>query len=58
MEAIDKLTLELLTNKTQYKKYLAKEDPYGYQKQQEYLGKIKKYKSKILGLSKDYLENP
>ena len=58
MEAIDKLTLELLTNKTQYKKYLAKEEPIGYQKQQEYLGKIKKYRSKILSLSKEFLENP
>ena len=58
MEAIDKLTLELLTNKTQYKKYLAKEDPEGSKKQQDYLGKIKKYRSKILGLSKDFLENP
>ena len=58
MEAINKLTLELLTNKTQYKKYLAKEDPEGSQKQQDYLGKIKKYRSKILGLSKDFLENP
>ena len=58
MEAIDKLTLELLTNKTQYKKYLAREDPEGSQKQQDYLGKIKKYRSKILGLSKEFLENP
>jgi hypothetical protein len=58
MEAIDKLTLELLTNKTQYKKYLAKEDPQGSQKQQDYLGKIKKYRSKILTLSKEFLENP
>ena len=58
MEAIDKLTLELLTNKTQYKKYLAMEDPEGSQKQKDYLGKIKKYRSKILGLSKNFLENP
>jgi len=58
MEAIDKLTLELLTNKTQYKKYLAREDPEGSQKQKDYLGKIKKYRSKILNLSKEFLENP
>ena len=58
MEAIDKLTLELLTNKTQYKKYLAKEDPEKIQKQQESLDKIQKYKLKILNLTKEFLENP
>jgi hypothetical protein len=58
MESIDKITLELLTNKQQYNKYLSKEDPQKYKEHQIYLEKIKKYKSKILNLSKQFLENP
>jgi hypothetical protein len=58
MEAIDKLTLELLTNKTHYKRYLEKEEPKKYQEHQTYLEKIQKYKHKILNLSKEFLENP
>ena len=58
MESIDKLTLELLTNKTHYKRYLEKEEPKKYQEHQEYLEKIQKYKHKILNLSKEFLENP
>jgi hypothetical protein len=58
MESIDKITLELLTNKHQYNKYLSKEDPKKYRERQEYLEKIRKYKSKILNLSKQFLENP
>lgn len=58
METIDKITLELLTNKQQYNKYLSKEDPAKYREHREYLEKIRKYKTKILNLSKQFLENP
>jgi hypothetical protein len=58
MESIDKITLELLTNKNQYNKYLSKEDPTKFREHQEYLEKIKKYRSKILHLSKQFLEDP
>jgi hypothetical protein len=58
MESIDKITLELLTNKQQYNKYLSKEDPAKYKEHREYLEKVKKYKTKILNLSKQFLENP
>ena len=58
MQAIDKLTLELLTNKTQYKKYLSKEDPKRFQEHKDYLEKIKKNKSKIIRLTNEFLENP
>jgi len=58
MESIDKITLELLTNKNQYNKYLSKEDPKKFREHQEYLEKIKKYRSKILHLSKQFLEDP
>jgi len=58
MESIDKITLELLTNKNSYNKYLSKEDPKKFKEHQEYLEKIKKNKHKILHLSKQFLENP
>jgi len=58
MESLDKITLELLTNKNQYNKYLSKEDPKKYKEHQDYLEKIRKYKSKILRMTKDYIEDP
>jgi hypothetical protein len=58
MQPIDKLTLELLTNKNQYKKYLSKEDPKKFQENKDYLEKIQKNKSKILRITNEFLENP
>jgi hypothetical protein len=58
MESIDKLTLELLTNKSHYKKYLEKDDPTECKKQKEYLANLKKNKSKILKITNQFLENP
>ena len=58
MENMDKITLQLLSNKNQYNKYLSKEDPAKYREHQEYLQKIKKYKYRILGYVKEFLENP
>jgi len=58
MDDIEKMTLELLTNKNQYNKYLSKEDPRKFREHQEYLEKIEKFKGKILNLSKQFLENP
>ena len=58
MDEIEKMTLELLTNKNQYNKYLSKEDPRKFREHQEYLEKIAKFKGKMLNLSKQFLENP
>jgi len=58
MQSIDRLTLELLTNKSQYKKYLSKEDPKKFQENKDYLEKIQKNKSKILRITNEFLENP
>lgn len=58
MDEIDKITLQLLTNKNQYNKYLSKEDPKKFKEHQEYLENINKYRFKILNLSKHFLENP
>lgn len=55
---IDKLTLELLTNKSQYKKYLAKTDPEKHRASQEYLEKIEKYRYKIQSIFTQLLDDP
>jgi hypothetical protein len=58
MNSIDKLTLELLINKSQYKKYVQKNDPTKYSENQVYLGKIERYRYKIEHLFSSLLENP
>ena len=58
MSSLDKLTLELLINKTQYKKYIQQTDPKKHSEMQLYLGKIKKYQNKIEHIFLSLLENP
>lgn len=58
MNNIDKLTLELLINKSQYKKYVQKNDPAKYSENQAHLGKIEKYRYKIEHIFSSLLENP
>ena len=48
MNEMDKLTLELFTNKTQYKKYLSKLEPENYNELQEFREKCIEYKEDIL----------
>jgi len=57
--AFDSLTLELLSNKTQYKKYiLSKENPEKYEEYLDYLKKCKKHQSEILNLVSALLSQP
>lgn len=58
MSSLDKLTLELLINKTQYKKYIQQTDPMKHNETQLYLGKIRKYQNKIEHIFLSLLENP
>jgi len=58
MSDIDKITLELLINHTQYKKYIQKQDPAKYSENQLYLGKIRRYQNKIRHMFLSLLENP
>jgi len=55
---IDKLTLEIMGNKTKYKKYLSKTDPDKYQEIQEYSMKLKKYETDILPIIHEYIHSP
>ena len=58
MESIDRLTLELLTNKTHYNKYLSQTNSTKFREHQEYLKKVKKYRNQILQITNQYLKNP
>ena len=55
---LDKLTLELLMNKTTYKRYVEKTDPKKFDERQQFLTRVRKYRARILSLTEDYLENP
>ena len=55
---VDKLTLEFLTNKSQYNKYLSKSDPKKYEEHMDYYRKINKYKEKIMKITNNYCNNP
>jgi hypothetical protein len=56
--SIDKLTMELLLNKTHYAKYLSKTDPQKHNEYQEFLGKLSTYREDILTMTETLLINP
>lgn len=58
MESIDKLTIELMMNRRQYKKYLANTDPEKYSENQEFIKKIKRNTRKMKEMTAAFLENP
>jgi hypothetical protein len=57
-EYIDKLTLELLINKTHYNKYLSKSDPKKYDEYKEYKSKLRKYAVDIIDITSQLIEDP
>jgi hypothetical protein len=57
MDGIDKLTLELLMNKSQYNKYLAIKDPNKYEEVKLHLEKVAKYRDRIMQITDQYCEN-
>ena len=58
MNAIDQLTLKLLTSKKRYNNYLANANPEKSSEIQEYNQKVQKYIPRIKKLIGKYLENP
>ena len=56
MNNIDQLTLDLLVNKGQYKKYLSIADPQRFEEQQKHLEKIAKYENKIRSMFSNLME--
>lgn len=57
-EYIDKLTMELLINKTHYHKYLSKSDPKKYDEYKEYKAKLRKYAIDIIDVTSQLIEDP
>ncbi len=55
--SIDKITMELMMNRSHYKKYLSKQDPAKYKEHQEYIQKIKKYKLKLTNIMSELLDD-
>lgn len=58
MERIDKLTLELLMNKTTYQKYIEKTDPVKFEEEKSFKEKVELYSNRIMEITKAYVENP
>jgi hypothetical protein len=57
-EMIDKLTLELLMNKSHYKRYIANADPTKHAEMVKHNALITKYKYKIMNITNDMLSDP
>lgn len=58
MNNLDALTLQLLSSKKKYNKYLENTQPNKSNEIQEFYGKIRKFKYKIIQTLEKYLENP
>ena len=58
MQDIDKLTLELFMNKSNYQKYLAQSDPKKAEENKVFKRDLRKYSKDILKMTQDYLYNP
>ena len=57
-EMIDKLTLELLMNKTHYKRYIANADPTKHAEMVKHNSLITKYKYKMMNLTNEMISDP
>ena len=55
---IDRLTLELLTSRKQYRQYLKHTDTQKYLEQTGFLRKVRKYESAVLGVIHELLADP
>lgn len=58
MDSIDQMTLSFLMNKNTYNRYVEQTDPVKYKEQQEYRKKMRKYKDRILSITRRFIENP
>jgi len=54
---VDKVTLELLMNKNHYNRYISQTDPKKHQEYLDHLAKMKKYRSKIMNITIDFLDD-
>lgn len=54
---VDQITLELLMNKSQYHKFVSKNNPDEFHKIQDHYDEIDNYQDDILGITKELLTN-
>jgi hypothetical protein len=54
---IDQITLELLLNKSAYQKYLSKTDPEKHNEYQEFVKKIRRFKTNILEMTENMIDS-
>jgi len=55
---VDKITLELLLNKTNYQKYLSKSEPQKFAEHQEFLENCDKHKRQMVNITCSLINNP
>lgn len=55
---VDKITLELLLNKTNYQKYLSKSEPQKFAEYQEFLDNCEKHKRQMVNITCGLINNP
>jgi hypothetical protein len=58
LSTTDKLTLELLMNKTHYKKYIEKNEPIRFIEQQAKITELTMYKSDIISITNMLIDEP
>lgn len=58
MAAMDRLTMELLLNKTHYAKYLSKTDRQKHDEFQEFVGNLRKYSAEMADITHRLTRNP
>jgi hypothetical protein len=58
MNELDKMSMEMFMNKSQYTKYISKTDPKKHQEIQIYNDNLKKYDGAITQIVADYCNNP
>lgn len=57
-DELNKITLELFMNKTNYVKYLSKNDPKKFEEHNKLLSNINKYRRNIIQMTDELLQNP
>jgi len=57
-EFVDKVTLELLMNKNHYNRYISQTDPKKHLENLEHLEKIQKYRTTIIKMTDEFIDNP
>ena len=58
MNDLDKMTMELFMNKSQYAKYISKTDPKKHEENQEYNDNLERRRDAMMELVAEYCDNP